>query len=413
MSASHIDNGHINLEQQRKRAKALLRRLKQGAAPDELALLQRLNPTAALTLSGAQWLIARGLGFSSWPKLKAHVEALDFAARHPSFAADNEAHTVHWRCGNDIEHALRIAGFRGEFQMLTDPLCMGPVQDLPFAQYRAQRTEYISRAFGIAKAEVTSRFDNEYQCLENLAHSANAILWCEADAYDQLFLIRGLASLKRLPQKLELIEINHVPGVERFIGIGQLSPDVLAWLWPQRRPIGAAAHRLACQAWAAYCSASPVQLAALAHQPHAALPLLAPALLRQLQELPHIQDGLSLTERLALHYIHQAGPVAFGNVFAVLNAERDPLPYLGDLMFHALIRPLIDADEPLLIEADPQREWPARRLTLTELGLAVVKGQAYWPDYASQARWVGGVCIAPRQAHWAIDAELSPVWRES
>ncbi|VFT36248.1 Uncharacterised protein [Pseudomonas aeruginosa] len=30
--------------------------------------------------------------------------------------------------------------------------------------------------------------------------------------------------------RLELVEIDRVPGVERFVGIGQLAPELLAWL---------------------------------------------------------------------------------------------------------------------------------------------------------------------------------------
>ncbi|MEA9390254.1 DUF1835 domain-containing protein [Acerihabitans sp. TG2] len=412
MSASPIGNGRINLEQQRKRARELLRRLKNGAEPAKLAFLHSLNASSSVKLSDAQWLIAKDLGFSSWPKLKAHIDAIDFIARNPRFAADDEVNTVHWRCGNDIEHSLRLAGFKGIFHTLTDPLCMGPVQGLAHATYRTQRIEFIRHAFGMDLGEVTRRFDQEYEHLAKVAELAHGVLWCEADAYDQLFLIRVLASLEHLPQKLELIEIGQIPGVARFIGIGQLSPDVLAWLWPQRRLIGREAHQLARQAWSAYCCGSPLQMAELAHQAHACLPFLAPALRRQLQELPHIKNGLSLTERLSLQYINEAGPVAFASVYAELMERREPLPYLGDIMFYAVIKPLIDADEPLVAESDPNIEWPRRLLTLTRLGLEVIQDRAYWPDYASQKKWIGGVCISPRQPHWAIGDDLHPVWRE-
>jgi len=59
--ASSTHHGRINLEQQRKRAKELLAQLKSQ------------DPSA--TLSQAQWQVARQLGFSSWPKLKAHVDS--------------------------------------------------------------------------------------------------------------------------------------------------------------------------------------------------------------------------------------------------------------------------------------------------------------------------------------------------
>ncbi|OYU04670.1 MAG: hypothetical protein CFE47_25680 [Pseudomonas sp. PGPPP1] len=390
MSQVFNTDGRLNLEQQRKRAKELLPRLKAE------------NPNA--TLSQAQWEIAKQLGFSSWPKLKAHVDAIDFAARHPDFAACDEARTTHWRCGNDIAHSLQLAGFKGQFRMLTDPLCMGPVRNLPSEEYQALRSAFISQAFTLDKDDAARRLADEYTHLQALASAEHSVLWCEADAYDQLFLIRALAGLERAPQRLELIEVDRIPGVQRFIGIGQLAPDVLAWLWPQRRLIDDAAVQLAEQAWSAYCDSAPLKWAQLAHATHPALPFLAPALLRQLQELPGAQDGLSLTGRLVLTYLAEAGPKPAGRVFAELMAKREPLPFLGDMMFFALLRPLIDGEAPLLAETDAG-------LALTELGRAVLEGQAYWLEHASHERWVGGTRITPGQPHWTIDEDLRPLWR--
>ena len=406
-SPSH--DGRINLEQQRKRAKELLQRLRSGAAPAQLALLS--PAPASPRLADAQWLIARDLGFASWPTLKAHIDAIDFAARHRQFAADDEAATQHWRCGNDISHSLRLAGFTGAFHMLSDPLVMGPVRDLPTAPYRTLRCDYISQAYGLEQVQVQRKMEDEYAALARLDGCPGAVLWCEADAYDQLFLIRVLAGLHNPPQRLELIEIDRMPGVERFIGIGQLAPDVLAWLWPQRRAVDAPMLQLAREAWAAYCAPSPQAWAQLAHRHDLALPLLAPALLRQLQELPGVDDGLSLSERLALQIISEFGQVPFGRVFAELTGKREPLPYLGDMMFHALLRPLIDSPTPLLNEAQAELEWPRRPLSLTPLGEQVLAGQAYWLDQQASERWVGGVRVLAGQGHWALGRDLWPVWR--
>lgn len=391
-------NGRLNLEQQRKRAKELLSQLKS------------LDPSA--TLSQAQWQVAKQLGFASWPKLKAHVDALDFAARHPGFDASDESRTTHWRCGNDIAHSLQLAGFKGQFRMLTDPLCIGPVRELPSEAFRAMRSTFISQAFALDSTEVVHRINDEYNQLQALNNADHSVLWCEADAYDQLFLVRALAGLEQAPRKLELIEADRIPGVERFIGIGQLAPDVLAWLWPQRRLIDDDAVQLAKRAWSAYCDSSPLKLAELAHGNHPALPFLAPALRCQLQELPGLEDGLSLTERLSLKYITEVGPVPFGRVFAELMAKREPLPFLGDMMFHALLRPLIDGTAPLLIETETNMEWPRRVLALTPLAQQVLDGNACWLDHASHERWVGGVCLRPRQPHWALDHDDLPVWRD-
>ncbi|MFT3719751.1 DUF1835 domain-containing protein [Pseudorhodoferax sp.] len=410
-SAQH---GRIHLDQQRKRAKELLARLRAGTAPEQQALLaQRRRAPAPPQLADAQWLVARSLGFASWPRLKAHVDAIDFAARHPGFAADDEPATWHWRCGNDIAHSLRLAGFRGRFQMFGDPLPMGPAPALPPDAFATLRAGFVHRAFGLPQEEALARMRQEYGALARLHTARRVVLWCEADAYDQLFLVAVLASLAALPERLELIAVDGVPGVRRFIGIGQLAPDLLAWLWPQRRPVTPEALALARDAWAAYRAPSPRDWAALARAGTPALPLLAPALRRQLQELPGLHDGLSLTERLALQIVRELGQPAFGQVFAELHGVREPLPWLGDGMFHALMRPLIDAPNPLLLESDRQLDWPRRPLQLTALGHQVLDGRAYWLDHAAAERWVGGVRLAPRAPHWALDAQGAPCWRAS
>ncbi|WP_430472532.1 DUF1835 domain-containing protein [Zestomonas insulae] len=411
--AAACTDGRINLEQQRKRAKELLRRLKaDDAAAWALLHGQRLKATpASVQLADAQCLIARELGFASWPKLKAHLDAIAFAARQPSFIADDEPGTLHLRCGNDIEHSLRLAGFQGEFETFIDPLSMGPVRDLPLSDYLALRADFIAHSFALSSAEVLARSQREYALFARLSGCRRVVLWCEADAYDQLFLIRVLAGLAQPPQRLELIEIDQVPGIERFIGIGQLAPDLLAWLWPQRRALGDDALALARQAWAAYSSADPRAWAELARGATPALPLLGPALQRQLQELPGLHDGLSLTERLSLRIVERLDGAPFGQVFAELMSRDEPLPYLGDLMFHALLRPLIDAPTPLLHEEQAELPWPQRPLRLTELGRQVLAGERYWLDCTAPERWVGGVRLRAGEPHWALDAELRPSWR--
>lgn len=404
-------DGSLNLDVQRKRAKTLLKQLRAGQAPEALRQLQQLGlPGPDYQLADAQWLTARELGFASWPKLKAHSDAIAFAARHPSFAADGEDAVVHWRCGNDIEHSLRIAGFKGAFRMLADPLVMGPVCERPADVFQEQRSQYIHQAFGIPLADTRRRTATEYAALETIDSHSRLVLWCEADAYDQLFLVCLLAHLKQMPQRLELIETRQVPGVERFIGIGQLAPDVLAWLWPQRRVLDESAWLLARQAWSAYCSADPQAWAALAHRPTPALPLLAPALLRQLHELPHLRDGLSLSERLLLSIVAEQGQITAGRAYAELMLKREPLPYLTDLMVHVLLRPLIDAPTPLLLE-DQGEPWAQRNLRLTALGQRVLAGEAYWLDEGAPERWVGGVHLLSGVGHWAVDEAGWPRWR--
>lgn len=403
-------HGLLDLPALRKRAKRLLTALKNHKADDTREQLRALGlPGPDYRLADTQWLVAREAGFASWPKLKAHADAVAFAARYPGFTADDEAAVQHWRCGNDIAHSLRTAGFAGAFQMFEDPMVMGPVCALPEEQYWQVRAAYIQQAFNLSIQDVEQRQAAQRTALAGLNSDSKIVLWCEGDAYDQLFLIRVLASLPSLPRRLELIEITQVPGVERFIGIGQLAPDLLAWLWPQRRALGEDVLALARQTWAAYTAPDPRAWAALAGLQHTALPLLGRALARQLQELPGANDGLSLTERLLLRILASRGELPAGRVFAQLMMQDEPLPYLGDMMFHVLLQPLIHAPHPLLLEG-PGESWAQRPLRLTALAEQVLAGQAHWLDHNPAQRWVGGVLIDAADKPWVV-SEQGGVWQ--
>lgn len=412
MPATHASRQHglLDVPALRKHAKRLLKALNTHEADDARAQLRAMGlPGPAYRLADTQWLVAREAGFASWPKLIAHADAVGFAARHPDFAATGEAQVQHWRCGNDIERSLRVVGFAGAFQMFDDPMVMGPVPALPDDDYWAVRAVFAQQAFGLSARDAQQRQATQRGALARLNADSELVLWCEADAYDQLFLVRLLASLPCVPRRLELIEINRVPGVERFIGIGQLAPDVLAWLWPQRRAIGEDALALARQVWAAYTAADPIRWAELAAQHHSALPLLGPALARQLQELPGAEDGLSLTQRLTLRILAEKGEMPAGKVFGHLMMTYEPLPYLGDMMFNALLRAFIDAPHPLLHE-QAGSEWPKRLVRLTALGERVVRGEVNWLDLEPAERWVGGVQIIADRSPWVVSPE-GRVWR--
>jgi hypothetical protein len=412
MPAIHASRHHglVDVPSLRKRAKGLLKALNNNQADSARSQLHALGlPGPDYRLADTQWLVARETGFASWPKLIAHADSVAFAARHPGFTAASAAAVQHWRCGNDIEHSLRIAGFSGSFRMFDDPMVMGPVPALPDDDYWSVRAAFVEHAFGLSPGDARQRQATQRDALAQLDANSELVLWCEGDAYDQLFLIRLLASLAAVPRRLELIEIKQVPGVQRFIGIGQLAPDLLAWLWPQRRSLGEDALALARQAWAAYTATDPSDWARLAAGRHPVLPLLGPALARQLQELPGADDGLSLTQRLTLRILGDHGELPAGKVFGHLMMRYEPLPYLGDLMFHALLRPLIDAPHPLVHE-QPGGEWHQRPVRLTALGEQALLGQINWLDHAPAERWVGGVRISADRAPWVVSGE-GRVWR--
>ena len=132
----------INLEQQKKRAKELLKAFHSaGDTTKGSALLrfkqhhpkysdnQSLQPTA-VRLSDAQLVIARELGLPSWAKLKAHITAMTQASdaiKTKASSPDAEFKTLHIRCGTDLKSTLPAGGFSGDFLEYSDPYGQGPI----------------------------------------------------------------------------------------------------------------------------------------------------------------------------------------------------------------------------------------------------------------------------------------------
>ena len=127
------------------------------------------------------------------------------------------------------------------------------------------------------------------------------MLWFEHDLFDQLALCRLLARLSRrgMPTTLSIVSIDRHPEVANFVGLGQLQPEQLAALWPRRTPLSRDAIDEAITAWIAVTSADPRALPYLTRRIKA-MPFLAGALERQLEELPDPTSGMTRTERQLL-----------------------------------------------------------------------------------------------------------------
>ena len=410
-------HGRLNLEQQRKRAKELLKGIKASDADSVERFTRSLSKVPdAPKLSDAQRVVALEAGFPSWPQLKQHIEALEFALKNTGSVGDRDLPTLHIRCGNDIQHGLKIAGFQGDFLEFADPFCTGPVPNLSLERHLRSRSRFIADAFDLDEADALGRGRKEYAALESLGGYQRIVLWFEHDSYDQLILAYLLNHFSAHPPaaRLELIAVDHVPGVERFIGIGQLSPELLGWLWEQRKEITAPLLQLGAQAWSAITAPSPEPLAELTRGGTPPLPMMARALARHLRELPSLENGLSLTERLTLEIARDLGPITLGRAFGVLMREREPLPFLGDIMFRWVAHGLAEGEEaPLRIEPPAEGEpWFRGLLHLTTTGERLLEGQLHRLELVPAERWIGGVATPGEGGSWCWDeVNGRPHWR--
>jgi hypothetical protein len=408
----------LNLEQQQKRAKELLRAAK-STEPDALRRMAAagLSRAAEWKLAHAQHCIARELRFPSWAELKRHIGAMAEArAALGASAPDGDCRTMHIRCGNDIEQTLASAGFRGDFNVHANPYLQGPVTDAP--DWLAQRVRYIADASGpyldLDYAAVLERCTDEEHRLSAASRGYERVaLWLEHDCYDQFVLLRCLTAFAEhgVPPRLELIGPNDFPGAARFVGLGQLPPEALQLLWERRTPVRSEQIALGVTAWNAFRAPDPSALADLARRGTAELPNLAAALRRHLEELPWLRDGLGLTQRLLLRALAEHGAQPAGRLVGLVMHHYDPLPGLGDIGYDLTLREMEAGARPL-VRRDRELtrgEWHLAEISITDFGHEVLAGRQDHLAFAPAERWIGGVRIANGQRNWRWDADAGRV----
>jgi len=142
-----------------------------------------------------------------------------------------------------------------------------------------------------------------------------------------------------------------------------------------------------------------------------ALPYLASALTRHLEEFPDVATGLSRSEREALMAIaegHDTPVRAFLEV-----ARKQTSIFLGDIVFYSYLERMSGKKKPLVTwkdgsavvapSAGDAREFVEGELMVTPLGRDVLAGNRDWQTIHGHTRWLGGVEIAPGEAGWRWD----------
>lgn len=385
---------HLSLEQQKKRAKDLL---KQWHASDD-------QQQQTMKLSDAQHVIAQEYGFKNWTELKSHIDqarlALDAIELGKPAALDAGQHTLHIRCGNDIQHALAVAGFSGDFLNVPDPYVHGPV---PVTDTREEfiqvRATFLSHNYR-PDYELVLRDLTQIETDLGKARDYDAVyLWFEHDPHDQLMLASLLDyfnNRNRRPPILKMINITHYPGVKRFNGIGQLPPEAMPILWDQFKDVTPAQFALGKQAWAAIRSSTPQVLIELIATGTPAMPTLAIALDRFLKQLPSTRNGLNLTENLTLQILDERGPMTAARLFGAYTNTYEPLTFMGDSGYWHVLEELAQATRPAIV-LNKQGEQPGTWLVdLTNSGRGLLANKEDWLDLNTVDRWVGGVHIDNR-----------------
>ncbi|ASK34068.1 hypothetical protein CEK62_06555 [Alcanivorax sp. N3-2A] len=401
-----LENGRFEIDQLQEQAERLLDNARAG----DSELRMRLAGVGGGGTPGvreARNLVARDFGFRNWTRFEQHVRELDqVRLQHNGRHIDEGVETMHIRCGSDLQSTLPRTGLNGRYHAFTDPFCIGPVQEQSTECQIEERARFLASAFGLDSTETLDRQRGEYQGLDDASRCQRVVLWFEHDSYDQLILSYLLHRIGEWPRtcQVEIIAVDSIPGVKRFVGLGQLAPDVLGWLWQRRRQVDQDALALGRKAWRAISADTPKRLDRLSQRLTPSMPMMGRALRRHLLELPDEDTGLGLSEQLAVQLVAERGPIRAGDVFSALVREREPLPYLGDTMFWWLLQPLMQGDNPpLQRQGDTGQPWQDQLLTITSHGHEILSGHRNWLNSRPPRRWVGGVTVDGSADSWCLN----------
>ena len=225
---------------------------------------------------------------------------------------------LHVANGTSTTRTIEAAGIPGATSIWADPLYEGPVPGgLTDAELIDVRGRYLSGQTDHAAVDVVNDLRQWRATIEDHEAYDELILWFEHDLFDQLNLIQLLTWIRgRLPaaKVVSLVCIGSFPGRPGFKGLGELTADELAPLLETRQRVDEAQYSVAERAWAALRQPTPEPLDNLRHTDTAALPFLAAAIARFLQEYPWTIDGLSRSERRLLE-LAAAGDVSLATAF--------------------------------------------------------------------------------------------------
>lgn len=220
-------------------------------------------------------------------------------------------------------------------------------------------------------------------------------LWFDPAPNDQLQLVWMLDLLSSHPEIVTKLKMRLVD-----FDLLMASPEQLArWKVPA---IDVTRDELetASLAWQAYRSATPEACFGLLAKDLSALPLLRPALLDLLEELPSAATGLGATEMRLLELI--ARGYTLTNALFHLTTLRQrrvfdstEIGYLLDGLAHGPTPAVAGLDDELRTIArenhrDRDTAHKRSRLSLTELGWAIVAHKEDFSRYNPIDRWWGG-----------------------
>jgi hypothetical protein len=260
------------------------------------------------------------------------------------------AEPLHVANGHCTTRLIETAGLPGRTSIWADALHDGPVPDVGDAQLVRIRAEFIADGLDVSADEVEADLRKWRAIVDADDRYSELVLWFEHDLFDQLNLVQLLARIGRdrpVRKPVSLVSIDRFPGRDNFKGFGELQPADIAALFEKRRRLTPQQYALAASALDAFRSGNRARLESLLHDDTTALPFLAAALRRYLDEQADAPGGLTRSEKRLIEQL-RSGPVEIHRAFAGMH-EGESAYYITDASFWTMVKRLAERS-PALIE---------------------------------------------------------------
>jgi hypothetical protein len=316
---------------------------------------------------------------------------------------------LHIHNGDASADTARKTDLPGEHFAFRESLITGPTPaDLDPPDWRQVRARHLSESYDVEIETCERQLLEQERKLAAISNHDEVILWFEHDLFCQVHLIYLLSTIAQhaTSTKLSLICINEFEGKPKFRGLGELDSDQLASLFPRRQPVTPTQLQIASSAWAAFTSPNPEAIEKFLESNSGALPFLAQALRAHLRRFPATANGLGAIEKCGLELIRN-GLTAFGGMFGAF-VDAEPIFGLGDAQFWLALKRMADARTPLITINRPTTNTDNivdhnASFSLTQVGDAVLRGNADFVDLNEIDLWLGGVHLSGDAAAWRWD----------
>ncbi len=312
---------------------------------------------------------------------------------------------LHIADGESVAGTLRESGIPGDVKVYGDLMYEGPTPaGLDEETWRETRARFIAGITRRALEEARQYLKECDNALTAFHQHDEVVIWLDHTLSNQLILIRVLDWFSRQDlhrTKVSLICIGQYPGMDHFVGLGQLQANQLASLADTRLPVDEAQYRIAQAAWRAFTALDPTEIERFIQSDTSALPFLARRLRRHLEQFPSVENGLSRTERQALSVLRDHGSLPGLRLFFAVQHMENPI-FMGDGSFYRMMADLSESRHPLVEISDvPQHGLGDVRIT--ETGGKVLEGRADHVNLNGIDRWLGGVHLKGDNAAWRWD----------